>query len=66
MHGSVCICSTIQPCILNMPFIVASTGFLSGGGGGREEGMCLPLAFACPPLGYAENSVLHVNQFKPL
>ena len=24
--------------------------------------ICSPLAFACPPLGYAENSILHVNQ----
>ena len=25
-----------------------------------------PLGFGLPPLGYAENSILHVNQFKPL
>ena len=34
-------------------------GFFQVGGGGA---FASPLALACPPLGYAENSILHVNQ----
>ena len=38
------------------------TGFLSGGWGHSP-----PLGFSLPPpRGYTENSILHVNQFKPL
>ena len=48
-----------------------SAGFLSGGGGERwREGRSgeginhLPsLGFGLTPLGYAENSILHVNPF---
>ena len=34
------------------------TGFLSGRGGDAFA----PIRFSLPPLGYAENSILHVNQ----
>ena len=37
-------------------------GFFKGGG--WRGGICHPLGFGLPPLGYAENSILHVNQFK--
>ena len=36
-------------------------GFFQGGGGG---GHLSPLGFGLPPLGYAENSILHVNQLE--
>jgi len=41
--------------------VFGDSGFLSGG-----TGHLPPFGFGLPPLGYAENSISLVNQFKPL
>ena len=53
----------INNLVATIEYSLIDQGFSSGGGGGGGgRGICFPLGFGLPPLGYAEHSILHVNQ----